>query len=51
VGGYELNSCGERYDSVAGSCENNNELSGSIRKGEILDQLSDSQQLNSNLAP
>jgi hypothetical protein len=51
VGGYELNSCGERYDSVSGSCENNNELSGSIIKVEVLDQLSDCQLLKSNLAP
>jgi hypothetical protein len=36
---------------VAGSCEYGNELSGSIRGGEFLDQLCDYQLLKKDTAP
>jgi hypothetical protein len=41
VKGCELGSSGSRQDPVAGSCENGNEPSGSIKGGEFLEQLRD----------
>jgi len=36
-----MDSCGSRQGPVAGCCEHDNELSGSIKGGEFLDKLSD----------
>jgi hypothetical protein len=41
VGRCKLNSPGSGQEPMAGSCEQNDEPSGSIKGGEILEQLSD----------
>ena len=38
-GGYGLDRCSSGYGQVAGTCECGNELSGSIKCGEFLDEL------------
>jgi hypothetical protein len=40
-----------RIESVAGSCEHGNELSGSKKGGEFLDQMSDCTLYNDYSAP
>jgi hypothetical protein len=37
VGGCRLDSSGSGYRPVAGSCEHDNEPSGSVRDGELLE--------------
>jgi hypothetical protein len=38
---YKLVSVNSGYDPVTGSCGRGNEISGSIKDGEIFDQMSD----------
>jgi hypothetical protein len=41
VSGCGLDSSDSRQDSVTGSCEQDNKLSGSVTGGKFLDSLSD----------
>jgi hypothetical protein len=49
--GFELDACGSGLGPVAGSCEQSNEPSGSIRRREFLDKLSDYELLKEESAP
>jgi hypothetical protein len=47
----QLDSAGSGWGSVAGYCEDSNELSGFIKGGEFLDRLSDHQLLKEDSDP
>ena len=50
-GGYGLNQAGSGQGQVAGTCECGNEPSGSIKRGDLLDQLKTGQLLKKDSAP
>ena len=49
--GYGMDRAGSRQGQVAGTCECGNELSDSIKWGELLDQLQTGQLLKMDSAP
>ena len=49
--GHGLNLSGSGQGQVAGTCEFGNEISGSIKRGEFLDQLRTGQFLKKDSAP
>jgi hypothetical protein len=51
VGSCGLDASGVEQGNVAGSCEHDNEPSGSIKGGQLLDQLSDCWLLKKDSAP
>jgi hypothetical protein len=51
VGGCELDACESGYGPVAGSCEHGNETLGSLKGGEVLDELNDYHLWKENSTP